>query len=114
MNAVEVYARIWVKCESADVNYLSEWVKVIRSLVKRDIRHRMSTKYVSIFKDPHVNYELSKLHDKFIFVPADKASNNNVLCGQNVLFAMSYSGTWSTYNQGIIHIYLQHFENLKF
>ena len=34
----------------------------------------MSTKYVSIFKDPDVNTELSKLHDKFIFVPADKSS----------------------------------------
>ena len=54
MNVVEVYARGWTKDESADANSLSEWVKGIRSLVKRRIGHlrnRMSTKYVSIFKD---------------------------------------------------------------
>ena len=89
MNAVEVYARSWAKAESADVNSLSEWVKGIRSLVKRRIGHlrnSMSTKYVSIFKDPDVNSELSKLHDKFIFVPADKASNNIVFVCKKYYF----------------------------
>ncbi len=38
----------------------------------------MSTKYPSIFKDPQVIEELSCLHDKYVVVPADKASNNIV------------------------------------
>ena len=37
MNAVEAYARSWAKADSADVNSLSEWVKGIRSHVKRQI-----------------------------------------------------------------------------
>ena len=46
----------------------------------------MSTTYVSIFKDPDVNSELSKLHDNFIFVPADKASNNIVFMCKKYYF----------------------------
>ena len=73
-------ARRFAKAESADFNSLSEWVKGIRSIVNRKIRQlrnsishaRMYIKYVSI-KDPDVNSELSKRHDKFVFVPADKA-----------------------------------------
>ena len=38
----------------------------------------MNTKAPSIFKDPHVIEELSCLHDKYVVVPADKASNNIV------------------------------------
>ena len=71
---IVVYARSWAKAESADINSLSERMKGIRSLVNRRIWHLrniMPTKYVSIFKD-HDG------HDKFVFVQADKASNNIV------------------------------------
>jgi len=38
----------------------------------------MSTRAISIFKDPNVAKHLSRLHDKYIVVPVDKAPNNIV------------------------------------
>ena len=38
----------------------------------------MSTRFTSIFKDPNVAKHLSLLHDKYVIVSADKASNNIV------------------------------------
>ena len=81
MNTVEVYARSWTKAESADVRFLDGWKEYeVLSSVKLigHLRNRMSTKYASIFKDPDFNSELFKIHDNFIFVPPNKASNNIV------------------------------------
>ena len=58
---------------------LSEWIKSIGDVVKRRIRrlkHSVNTRYESIFRDPDVVHELSRLHENFVIVPADKASNN--------------------------------------
>ena len=38
----------------------------------------MRTIYPSVFKKPEVVNELRRLHDNFVLVPADKASNNFV------------------------------------
>ena len=54
-------------------------MKSIRYIVKRRIRrlaHSVKTKHRSVFRDPDVVKELSRLHENFIIVPADKASNN--------------------------------------
>ena len=48
-------------------------------MVKRRIRrlkHSVNTRYESIFRDPDVVHELSRPHENFVIVPADKASNN--------------------------------------
>jgi len=39
----------------------------------------MSTKTTSVFKDPGVAETLSIIHNKYVVVSADKASNNIVL-----------------------------------
>ena len=39
----------------------------------------MSTRTKSVFSDPDVVSELSSLHDNYVVVPTDKASNNIVL-----------------------------------
>ena len=47
--------------------------------VKRRIRrlkHSVNTRSESIFRDPDVVRELSRLHENFVIVPAYKASNN--------------------------------------
>ena len=53
-------------------------------MVKRRIRrlkHSVNTKSESIFLDPDVVRELSRLHKNYVIVPADKASNNyNFVC----------------------------------
>ena len=81
MNSVEEYARRWTKSEGEELDTLSEWIKSIRSLLKSRIHHltgKMRTIYPSVFKKPEVVNELHRLHENFVLVPADKASNNIV------------------------------------
>ena len=57
----------------------SEWIKSIDDVLKRRIRrlkHSVNTRHESIFSDPDVVSELSRLHENFVIVPADNASNN--------------------------------------
>ena len=79
MDVCEEYARRWTKKEDVDVDILSEWVKSIADVLKRRIRRlkrSVNTRHESIFYDPEVVRELSRLHENFVIVPADKASNN--------------------------------------
>ena len=79
MAACEEYARRWVKKEDVQVDTLSEWVKSIADVLIRRIRRlkrSVNTRHDSIFCDPEVVRELSRLHENFVIVPADKASNN--------------------------------------
>ena len=51
------------------------------SLVNRRVsvlRRTMSRRHESVFHDPDVAAELAEIHEKFVVVPADKASNNIV------------------------------------
>ena len=74
MDAVEDYARRWVKQEDIELDSLSEWIKSIRHLLKR----RMYMACRSVFNDIDVSNNLTDLHKHYVIVPADKASNNVV------------------------------------
>ena len=79
MAACEEYARRWTKKQDVEVDTLSEWIKSFADVLKRRIRrlkHSVITRHESIFSDPDVVIELSRLHGNFVIVPADKASNN--------------------------------------
>ena len=79
MDACETYARRWAKKEDVELDSLSEWIKSIGDVLKRRIRrlkHSVNTRHESIFSDPDVVSELSRLHENFVIVPADKASYN--------------------------------------
>ena len=81
MNSMEEYARRWTKSEREELDTLSEWIKTIRNLLKFLIHHltgKMCTIYPSVFKKLEVVNELHRLHENFVLVPADKASNNIV------------------------------------
>ena len=81
MDSVKEYARRWTKSEGEELDTLSEWIKNIQKLLKSRIHHlsgKMRTIYPSVFKNTEVVNELSRLHDNFVLVPADKASNNIV------------------------------------
>ena len=81
MNSVEDYARRWAKHEDVEPDTLSEWLKTIRWLIQsriRKLKGTMKTRYPSVFSDPEVMSELNRLHDHYVLVPADKASNNIV------------------------------------
>ena len=65
---------------------LSEWIKAVRSCIQKRIHKLkgcMNTKGSNIFDDPEVKNALNTLHDKYVVVPADKASNNIVSSVEN-------------------------------
>jgi len=81
MNSVEDYARKWAKQEEVEHDTHSDWVTSIRSLIRKRIfkfSRFMSSKATSIFNDKDVVDNLTDLYDKYVDVPADKASNNIV------------------------------------
>jgi hypothetical protein len=89
MDSVEEYARYWTKSEGEELDTLSEWITNIRKLLKSSIHHlsgKMHTIYPSVFKNTEVVNELCRLHDNFVLVPADKASNNIVFICNNYYF----------------------------
>jgi hypothetical protein len=68
---------------------LSEWIKSIPKLLKSRIHHllgKMCTIYPSVFRKPEVIDKLRRLHDNFVLVPADKASNNIVFVCKNYYY----------------------------
>ena len=80
MDSVEDYARRWAKQEEEETNSLSEWVKSFRSVLKRRVsklQYKMSSKATPVLNNKTVASSLSSLHDKYVVVPVDKASNNN-------------------------------------
>ena len=72
------------KKEDVELDTLSVWIKPIGDVLKRRIRrlkHSVNTRHESSFSDPDVVTELSRLHENFVIVPADKACNNyTVVC----------------------------------
>ena len=81
MDSVEDYARSWAKQEDVELDTLSELVKSIKHQLKRRIymvSRSVNTKPISIFDDEVVSRHLADLHDGFVIVPADKASDNVV------------------------------------
>ena len=81
MDSVEDYARRWTKREEVEVDTLSEWLKAVRTLIKsrvKNLKGSLNTKPKSVLDDPDVKLNLSELHDKYVIVPVDKASNNMV------------------------------------
>ena len=75
--------RIWVKREKVDTRVLNEWEGTVNSIVKERItrlrnKHKHSHRQYRklVLKDKsHLKY-LQDLHEEFVLVPADKASNN--------------------------------------
>ena len=84
MDAVEDYDRRWTKREvdqDPELESLSDWFRTIRSLVQgwiHKLKHCVNSRPKSVFKDQKAVKCLSSLHDKYVIVPADKASNNTV------------------------------------
>ena len=81
LDSVEKYARRWAKNEDVEVYTLSERVKSVMSLVNRRVSvlsRTMSRLHELVFDDPDVAAELAEIHQTFVIVPADKASNNIV------------------------------------
>lgn len=82
MDSIDKYTRTWVQREELELDTLSEWVKSVRSLILCQIhklRFCVKAGPKSVFKDKKPKECVSPLHDKYVIVPANKASNNIVL-----------------------------------
>ena len=67
--------------QDPELKSLSDWVRTIRSLVQSRIhklKNCVNSQPKSVFKNQEAVKCLSSLHDKYVIVPADKASNNIV------------------------------------
>jgi hypothetical protein len=92
MDAAEDHARMWIKREvdqDPELESLSDWVRTIRSLVQGRIyklKKCVNSRPKSVFKDQEAVKCLSSLHDKYVIVPAVKASNNIVFVCKSYYF----------------------------
>jgi hypothetical protein len=89
MDSVGEYARSWTKSEEEELDTLSDWIKSIPKFSKSRIHHlsgKMRTNYLSVSKKPEVVNELRRLHNNFVLVPVDKASNNIVFVCKNYYY----------------------------
>ena len=92
MDAVEDYARRWIKREvdqDPELESLSDWVRTIRSLVQgriHKLKNCVNSRPKFVFKDQEAVKCLSSLHDKYVIVPVDKASNNIVFVCKSYYF----------------------------
>ena len=87
-NSIDFYAEQWSKREQVDLKYLSEWKDQIKELVVERIsslKEKIRSPKQKILNDPDVKDTLSRLHDDFVLVPADKAANNvTVVCKSTI------------------------------
>ena len=89
MDSVEDYARRWARQEEVELDSLSEWIKSIRHLLKRRMYmagRSINNKPKSVFSDTDVTEHLADLHNRYVIVPADKASNNVVFVCKTYYF----------------------------
>ena len=77
------YCNNWSKREGVEVNALMPWLSKISSLMEKKIQFlynnllALPPKYIAI--TPQLIADIKSLHNKFVFVPADKASNNVII-----------------------------------
>jgi len=80
--AIEKYANKWCKLEKADSCALDEWLNSIKDIVNSKIKRLSKRPYIQphkILEDTSVQQYLSTFKERFVLVPADKASNNIII-----------------------------------
>ena len=89
MVALKDFAKKWIKRKQDDIDFLSEFVKIMCCLIL--IRMKFESRSSSLnaasdFKHPDVSKHW--LLYIYVVVPADKAQKQHCLCLQNVLHPM--------------------------
>ena len=107
MTAVENYAKKWASRDHFDVSVLDDWINEIKHIIMTRIRKLQKITRQPpnpVLNDPEVAACLRDMHNKYVFAPADKASNNvivickkyylKVLCDELGLFTNTGSSTY--------------------
>ena len=81
--SIQEFSIKWCRREHVDVNALSEWKKQISNIIDTRITFYKSNNHLLPPK-PRLTFRylkksISDFHSKFVFTPADKASNNVII-----------------------------------
>ena len=77
--AVDQYALRWAKREMVELSVLSSWKEMVKGQIEECIsKLKQNFKQPSgkVLQNADVKACLSDLHNKYVFIPADKAPNN--------------------------------------
>ena len=89
--SIDLYAERWAKREQ-DLKYLSKWKETLKKLVTDRIsglKGKFKRPNKKILNDPGVKDCFGKLHEDFVFVPADKAANNIIVICKNAILRLN-------------------------
>ena len=83
MEGVNNYRDTWASREGVDPCTLNEWAGTVKLLIENNINRLKSrghkTKKRQVLKDNRCRTALQELHNEYVLVPADKASNNIII-----------------------------------
>ena len=80
--AVDQYALKWAKRELVELSVLSSWKEMVKGQIKQHIsqlKQNFKQPTGKVLQNVDVKACLSDLHNKYVFVPADKAPNNIII-----------------------------------
>ena len=81
--ALNTFCDKWVRREHAEPNSLSDWKKRIFNIIDNRVTFYSSNEHLLPPKPKtsyrHLKKVLQDFHSKYVFVPADKASNNVII-----------------------------------
>ena len=80
--AVDQYALQWAKWEMVELSVLSSWKEMVKSQIEERIsklKQNLKQPTGKVLQNADVKACLSDLHNKYVFVPADKAPNNIII-----------------------------------
>lgn len=81
--AIKEFSIKWCKREHVELDALDDWIKRIFDIMDKRIAFYSSNTHL-LPRKPRTSYRhlkagLQDFHSKFVFVPADKASNNVII-----------------------------------
>ena len=80
--AVDQYALQWAKQEMAELSVLSSWKEMVKGQIEERIpklKQNFKQPTGKVLQNADVKACLSDLHNKYVFIPADKAPNNIIV-----------------------------------
>ena len=80
--AVDQYALQWGKKEMVELSVLSSWKEMVKGQIEERIsklKQNFKQHTGKVFQNVDVKECLPDLHNKYVFVPADKAPNNIII-----------------------------------
>ena len=80
--AVDQYALQWTKREMVELSVLSSWKEMVKGQIDEHIsklKQNFKQPTGKVLQNADVKACLSDLHNKYVFVPADKAPNNIII-----------------------------------